>query len=68
LQVKRQELFAPQLQLPFMHSPSQVGFWPAHSTWQGPAAQENWQELPVSQRHVPLAHVPAQSVAGSQPT
>jgi hypothetical protein len=68
LQAKRQTLFGPQLQLPFMHSPSQAGFWPAHSTWQGPAAQENSQELPVSQRQVPFAQVPVQSVLGPQST
>jgi hypothetical protein len=68
LQAKRHTLFRPQLQLPFMHSPLQTGFWPAHSTWHGPDAQVKSQELPLSQRQVPFAQVPAQLVPGSQLT
>jgi len=56
------------LQLPFLHSPAHDGFWPAHSTWHGPAAQSKSHELPLSQRQVPFAQVPVQSVAGSQLT
>jgi hypothetical protein len=61
-------LFAPQVQLPLAHSPSQRALSPPQVTWHGPDWQSNSQVAPRAQVQLPLAQVPAQSEAPSQAT
>lgn len=61
LQLKWHVLFAPQVQLPLAHSPSQCWLSPAQLTWHGPDWQSKLQLAPRAQVQLPLAQVPAQS-------
>ena len=67
-QVNRHVLRGPHAQVPFAHSPSQLGWSPSHCTWHGPESQLKSQLAPRSHAQVPFAQAPLHAALPAQVT